>query len=135
MIEVLTAWLDGEFVEPDEAALGAFDHAITVGDGLFEATKVVDGVPIALTRHLDRLERSAARAGLTVPMARSDLDLACRAVASRTPGRAKLRLTVTAGTAALSTGPAHPHSRSRMDSPSTETEATSQKHSGGGWRR
>ena len=102
MIEVLTAWLDGEFVEPDEAALGAFDHAITVGDGLFEATKVVDGVPIALTRHLDRLERSAARAGLTVPMARSDLDLACRAVASRTPGRAKLRLTVTAGTAALS---------------------------------
>ncbi len=102
MIEVLTAWLDGAFVDPDEAALGAFDHAITVGDGLFEATKVVDGTPIALTRHLDRLERSAARAGLTIPLDRADLDDACRAVAARTPGRAKLRLTITAGVAALS---------------------------------
>jgi branched-chain amino acid aminotransferase len=102
MIEVLTAWFDGEFVEPDEAALGAFDHAITVGDGLFEATKIVDGTPIALTRHLDRLERSAAKSGLTVPLPRAELDDACRAVAARTPGPAKLRLTVTAGVAALS---------------------------------
>ncbi len=102
MIEVLTAWLDGRFVDPGDAVLGAFDHAITVGDGLFEATKIVDGTPIALTRHLDRLERSAARAGLTVPIARADLDAACRATAARTPGRAKLRLTVTAGAAALS---------------------------------
>ena len=102
MIEVLTAWLDGTFVDPDEAALGAFDHAITVGDGLFEATKIVDGTPVALTRHLDRLQRSAAKAGLTIPLARTALDDACRAVAARTPGRAKLRLTVTAGVAALS---------------------------------
>lgn len=102
MIEILTAWLDGAFVEPSRATLGAFDHAITVGDGLFEATKIVDGTPIALTRHLDRLERSAARSGVAVPMARSDLADACRAVSERTAGPAKLRLTVTSGAAALS---------------------------------
>jgi branched-chain amino acid aminotransferase len=73
-----------------------------VGDGLFEATKIVDGTPIALNRHLDRLERSADRAGVAIPMARSDLADACRAVAERTPGPAKLRLTVTSGAAALS---------------------------------
>ena len=102
MIEILTAWLDGVFVEPSHATLGAFDHAITVGDGLFEATKIVDGEPVALTRHLDRLERSADRAGLDLPMTRSGLADACRAVAERTPGPAKLRLTVTGGAAALS---------------------------------
>ena len=40
------------------------DHGFTVGDGVFEAIKVVDGLPFALTRHLDRLARSAAGLGL-----------------------------------------------------------------------
>ena len=40
------------------------DHGFTVGDGVFEAVKVVDGRPFALTRHLARLARSAAGLGL-----------------------------------------------------------------------
>ena len=40
------------------------DHGFTVGDGVFEAIKVLDGQPFALTRHLDRLERSAVGLGL-----------------------------------------------------------------------
>ena len=35
------------------------DHGLTVGDGVFEAIKVVDGQPFALTLHLERLARSA----------------------------------------------------------------------------
>ncbi len=100
--QISVAWLDGEFVDPASATIGAFDHAVTVGDGLFEATKVARGTPIALTRHLDRLERSADRAGLDIPMARDDLARACRAVAERSAHPSKLRLTVTGGPATLS---------------------------------
>ena len=37
---------------------------MTVGDGVFEAVKVVDGQPFALSRHLVRLARSATGLGL-----------------------------------------------------------------------
>ena len=47
------------------AGVSVFDHGLTVGDGVFETVKVVDGVPFALTRHLDRLP--ARRAGSACP--------------------------------------------------------------------
>ena len=48
-------------------AVSPFDHSIVVGDGVFETLKVIDGVPFALTRHLERLKRSAAGLGLSEP--------------------------------------------------------------------
>ncbi|MCP4793492.1 MAG: hypothetical protein GY882_09210, partial [Actinomycetia bacterium] len=48
------SWVDGRLLAPGEAALRADDHAIVVGDGVFETTKVVGGVPFALSRHLRR---------------------------------------------------------------------------------
>ena len=63
----LRAWVNGALVEPGAPALAALDHGVTVGDGVFETLKVVDGVPFALTRHLRRLASSAAGLGLTPP--------------------------------------------------------------------
>ena len=60
-------WVDGEIVAPGVAAVSPVDHAIIVGDGVFETLKVVDGVPFALTRHLGRLKRSADGLGLPEP--------------------------------------------------------------------
>ena len=57
-------WANGRLVAPDEPAISALDHGVTVGDGVFETLKVVGGRPFAMTRHLDRLERSAAGLGL-----------------------------------------------------------------------
>lgn len=51
----------------DGAQVSAFDHGMTVGDGVFETLKVVEGVPLALTRHLDRLSRSCQILGLEPP--------------------------------------------------------------------
>ena len=45
----------------------ADDHSVVVGDGVFETTGVLDGVPFALTRHLARLARSAAGLGIQAP--------------------------------------------------------------------
>ncbi|HET6262570.1 MAG TPA: 4-amino-4-deoxychorismate lyase, partial [Chloroflexia bacterium] len=56
----MRAWCNGSLIPADAPAIAVLDHGFTVGDGVFEAIKVVDGVPFALTRHLDRLGRSAA---------------------------------------------------------------------------
>lgn len=63
----VTVWLDGVLVDAAEAQVSALDHGLTVGDGVFETCKVVDGVPFALTRHLRRLARSAEGMGLPAP--------------------------------------------------------------------
>ncbi|MGN6598475.1 MAG: aminotransferase class IV, partial [Actinomycetes bacterium] len=57
----------GALVDPAYATVSAFDHGLTVGDGVFETCKVVRGQAFAMTRHLRRLERSAAGLGLPVP--------------------------------------------------------------------
>ena len=89
-------WVGGEIVAAGVAAVSPIDHAIIVGDGVFETLKVVDGVPFALTRHLGRLKRSADGLGLPEP----DDGLVRRAVAEtlaadREAGR--LRITWSSG--------------------------------------
>ncbi len=48
-------WLDGGLRDLESARVSVLDHGLTVGDGVFETVKAVDGTPFALTRHLDRL--------------------------------------------------------------------------------
>jgi branched-chain amino acid aminotransferase len=108
----MRAWVDGELLEdPLAPAITVNDHGLTVGDGVFEALKVVDGRPFALTRHLDRLARSAAGLGLP-EIARDDVREGVAAVllASELP-LGRLRVTYTGGVAPLGSG--------RGDSPPT----------------
>ncbi len=99
----MSVWIaaggDGALVEPDDARVSAFDHGVTVGDGVFETIKVVDGKPLALTRHLHRLSRSCDVLGLATPD-NSSLTDAVSSVISSQPEAARLgrlRITVTAG--------------------------------------
>lgn len=96
---------DGRLLEDPEApAISVADHGFTVGDGVFEAVKVVRGEPFALTRHLRRLARSAAALGLPEP----DDALVREGVAAvlgaerRESGR--LRITFTGGPAPMGSG-------------------------------
>src|SRR4051794_11298157 len=62
------AWLNGKVLEePAGPAVAVSDHGLTVGDGVFEAVKAVNGRPFALTRHLERLQASAEGLGLPEP--------------------------------------------------------------------
>ena len=63
----MRAWCNGSLDRPRIPAIAVLDHGFTVGDGVFEAIKVVDNVPFALTRHLDRLAFSAKGLGLPGP--------------------------------------------------------------------
>src|SRR4051794_2633236 len=65
------ACLDGVIAPSSETSIPATDEGLIRGDGVFEVMRVYDGVPFAMTEHLDRLERSAAnlRLGWEVPRA------------------------------------------------------------------
>lgn len=67
----MSVWLslDGEsaLLDSTDARVSVFDHGLTVGDGVFETMKVIKGEPMALSRHLRRLERSCDVLGLTSP--------------------------------------------------------------------
>lgn len=102
----MRAWLNGSLLDdPTAGAIAVTDHGFTVGDGVFEAVKTLHGEPFALTRHLARLERSAAGLGLPVP----DLDDVRRGVAAVVDGAGsdpmgRLRITWTAGPHPMGSG-------------------------------
>jgi branched-chain amino acid aminotransferase len=58
------AWCNGDVVPLKDIRISPMDHGFTVGDGVFEALKVVEGTPFALRRHLERLAHSATGLGL-----------------------------------------------------------------------
>jgi branched-chain amino acid aminotransferase len=95
-------WLDDELVPAGQARVSAFDHGMTVGDGVFETLQVLRGTPFAIRRHLGRLRRSAAGLGLTVPMDDQGLRHSMQAVVEANGiKRGRLRLTVTGGVGPL----------------------------------
>ncbi|MEU9327303.1 aminodeoxychorismate lyase [Streptomyces canus] len=90
-------WLDGGLQDTETARVSVFDHGLTVGDGIFETLKTVDGRPFALTRHLDRLTLSARGLGLPDPD-HDEIRRACAAVLEANPvPLGRLRITYTGG--------------------------------------
>ncbi|MEV0579709.1 aminodeoxychorismate lyase [Streptomyces sp. RTGN2] len=94
-------WVNGALRAADDARVSVLDHGLTVGDGVFETVRTTDGRPFALTRHLDRLSRSARGLGLPAP----DLDevrRACAAVTEANPAAlGRMRITYTGGISPL----------------------------------
>jgi branched-chain amino acid aminotransferase len=94
-------WLDGELRDAESARVSAFDHGLTVGDGVFETLKTERGRAFAMSRHLDRLAASAAGLGLPEPD-RDAVRRACRAVLGAEPlPLGRLRVTYTGGRAPM----------------------------------
>ena len=106
-------WLSGDLVPADAASVSVFDHGLTVGDGVFETLKAVDGVPFAARRHLERLRHSAAGLGLRLEWADADLRAAMDAVLASLGGAALARVRITA------TGGPAPLGSDRGDGPAT----------------
>ncbi len=101
----MRAWVNGRLLDdPGAPAILVSDHGLTVGDGVFEAVKVVDDQPFALALHLERLARSAA--GLGLP--EIDEGLVRKGVEAVLGGGGltlgRLRITYTGGPAPLGSG-------------------------------
>lgn len=98
----MRTWLNGRLLQsPAEAAISVLDHGVIVGDGVFETVKITNNQPFALTRHLDRLVRSAKGLGIGTP----DVSAIREGVAATMDGQdidfGRIRITVTSGTGPL----------------------------------
>jgi branched-chain amino acid aminotransferase len=95
-------WLNGA-LRDDEATVSPLDHGLTTGDGVFETIKIVDGRPFAVTRHLERLVRSAVGLGLPEPdVAQFEEGIAAVVKADPDIPFGRLRITYTGGVSPLS---------------------------------
>ena len=96
----MLAWCNGRLVDEAEPVATVFDHGLTVGDGVFETLKVVGGVPFALGRHLNRLQRSATGLGLSAPdenLIRTGVTEVLAANRDEVGDLGRLRITCTSG--------------------------------------
>jgi branched-chain amino acid aminotransferase len=60
--------LNGQVVAAETAAISVYDRGFLYGDSVFETIRVYGGKPFALAEHLDRLERSAERVFISLPV-------------------------------------------------------------------
>ncbi|WP_437976166.1 aminotransferase class IV [Sorangium sp. So ce295] len=65
--------IDGVIHRPEEARVSVYDRGFLYGDSVFETIRTYGGEPFALEEHLARLERSAERIALALPIPRDEL--------------------------------------------------------------
>jgi branched-chain amino acid aminotransferase len=97
-------WIDGRIVDAAEARVPVFDRGFLYGDSVYEVTRTYGGVPYALGEHLDRLEGSARRLGMALPL-RVEIEQATRETARAVGGEAYVRIIVTRGSGPISLDP------------------------------
>src|SRR5437763_16473624 len=59
--------VDGRLVPPEQAFVPVLDRGFLYGDSVYEVVRTYGGRVFELGRHLDRMERPAARIGLLLP--------------------------------------------------------------------
>jgi branched-chain amino acid aminotransferase len=104
----MRAWVNGTVLDdPTTPAIQVADHGFTVGDGVFEAVKVVRGQPFALSRHLERLASCARALGLPEPdraVLREAVGAVLEGETAESLPLGRLRITYTGGVAPLGSG-------------------------------
>jgi branched-chain amino acid aminotransferase len=90
------AVVDGELMAKVDVGIPVSDDGLIRGDGAFDAFRIHDGHPFALQQHLDRLERSCERLGLSCPRATVEQDIATL-LGAGAPADAIVRVILTRG--------------------------------------
>jgi branched-chain amino acid aminotransferase len=66
-------YLDGRFVQREEAKVSVFDHGLLYGDGVFEGIRAYNGKVFRLDAHVDRLYDSAKTIDLRPPISKEEM--------------------------------------------------------------
>ncbi len=93
-----TVMIDGVLVPAERAVVSVFDRGFLYGDSVFESLRTYGGKPFDLAEHLGRLERSAERVFIPLPVGLSVLDREVRqAIEAHSSPERYVRLTLTRG--------------------------------------
>jgi branched-chain amino acid aminotransferase len=102
----MKVYVNGAFVEQEDAKISVFDHGLLYGDGVFEGIRLYSGNIFKLEEHLVRLERSAHAIELELPATRGELrELVCEACRVNGLADGYIRLVVTRGIGTLGLAP------------------------------
>ncbi|KHD90075.1 MAG: peptidase [Bdellovibrio sp. ArHS] len=105
-LAMYSTWLGGITTEPALMMVPIDDHLVHRGDGVFEAIKVVDGKAFLMQEHLERLELSAAKIGLQLPMPLDEMrEVIFQTVQVAATKNAVLRLYISRGPGGFTTNP------------------------------
>ncbi len=69
----MLVYLNGKFVEKEQARVSVFDHGFLYGDGIYETMRAYEGTIFLLKKHLGRLKRSARAVSLKLPIPLNDI--------------------------------------------------------------
>jgi branched-chain amino acid aminotransferase len=102
----LQIYLDGEFVDENDAKISVFDHCVLYGDGVFEGIRLYQGCVFRLQDHIDRLWSSAKYIMLDIPITKAEMiDAVCETVRRNGLRDGYVRLVVTRGVGTLGLAP------------------------------
>jgi len=100
-------YLDGKFLEKQDAVVSVFDHGLLYGDGVFEGIRAYNGRVFRLGEHIDRLWDSAKAIALCIPMTKSEMEkIVLETLKINKLDDAYIRLVITRGTGDLGLDPA-----------------------------
>lgn len=102
----MKVYINGEFVDQDQAKVSVFDHGLLYGDGIFEGIRLYDGCVFRLDEHLERLEYSAKALRLDLPWDRAAIaEATCETCRRNQLRDGYIRLLVTRGEGSLGLSP------------------------------
>ena len=93
-----TYYVDGQYVAASEALIPVDDLAIMRGYGVFDLLRTLNGQPLFLKEHIQRLEDSARRIGIRLPWSQRELiDIVLGTVHRNSFQESNIRIVVTGG--------------------------------------
>ena len=69
----MKVYIDGNFLDREDAKVSVFDHGLLYGDGVFEGIRAYNGRIFRLRKHVERLFRSAKAILLPIPASMEEM--------------------------------------------------------------
>src|ERR1051325_3421222 len=99
-------YIDGKYLDEQNAKVSVFDHGLLYGDGIFEGIRAYHGRVFKLKEHIDRLFYSAKAILLNIPLSHEEMMRAVVATCRENQIRdGYVRLVVTRGVGTLGLNP------------------------------
>ncbi len=84
--DIAYAYVNGQFVAPEQAKISPFDRGLIFGDGIYEVVPVYEGRAFRWEEHLERLHRNLKIVAIREPLSDEEWTLVFEGLMSRASG-------------------------------------------------